>query len=208
MEGRNQMATNTFVELSLTETALLADLTSISYDLERSRDFAERLKATLTVPSPETRLTEPLSIATIVQYCRPFAGGKRQNLNDSLLGVFNIDQRRKHQWFRDVRDKHIAHSVNAFEESHPIARYWLERVEQEGISSIECNHYRVVGLSAVDADTIIELSTLLLAFVAQRLKEEKARVLSLVRQMPIQEVLSGGRRAMPLSDLSRPGKPR
>jgi len=202
------MATNTFAEISLPEARLLADLTGISYDLKRARDFATRLKSALVIRSPEASLVEPLTIASIVQYCRPFASGRRQNLNDRVLAVFSADQRSRHDWIRDVRDKHIAHSVNTFEESRPIARYWIERVEKEGIASIECNHHRVVGISTNDADAIVELSTVLLDFIADWMKAEKARILAIIRQMPLEHVLSDTGRKLHSPDFNDPRRGR
>src|SRR6185312_16072634 len=111
------MATNTFAEICLPEARLLADLTGICYDLERARDFATRLKSALAIRSQDSSLVEPLTIASIVQYCRPFSGGKRVNVNERLLAVFTKNQRDMHDWIRAVRDRHIAHSINTFEES-------------------------------------------------------------------------------------------
>jgi len=202
------MATNTFTEISLPETKLLADLTGISYDLEHAREFATRLKSALAFRSPDASLVEPLTIASIIQYCRPFSGGKRMNLNDRLLSVFSEDQKAKHAWIRSVRDRHIAHSVNTFEESQPVARYWLERVKDEGIASIECNHHRVIGLSRNDAEAIIELSTALLDYVAAWLKAEKATVLDMIRQMPLETILSDTNRKAYSPSMDNPQRTR
>jgi hypothetical protein len=67
--------------------------------------------------------------------------------------------------------------VNDFEESTPVARYWVERVQEEGITSIECNHRRIVGLSGQDFQDIIDLASTWLEYVQQKLKEEKNRLL-------------------------------
>jgi hypothetical protein len=83
--------------------------------------------------------------------------------------------------------------VNAFEDNQPVARYWVERVKEEGITSVECNHTRVSGLSSKDVEAVIELTTAMLSYVDTRLKEEKENVLELVRNMPTEEVLSGSK---------------
>ena len=132
-----------------------------------------------------TRFRQPFSYL----YSRPFVTGVRKWLGEEGLKVLDSQQRKKHERLRAFRDKHIAHSVNAFEENQPVARYWLERVKDEGITSIECNHTRIIGMSSADLEDVIELSTAMLSYVEARLKEEK-RVLEIVRQIPVEQILA------------------
>lgn len=203
------MATNTFVEIDLPEAADLADLTGIQVDLENARRLAQILKKLLEQERPDWDLVDPLSSAILVRYSRPFVKGVRRWLGAEALRAFTPTQRAKHEHLRLFRDKHIAHSVNPFEDNQPVARYWLERVNEEGITAIECNHSRVVGLSSADIEAVIELSTAMLANVAADLKTEKARVLEIVRKMPVDSVLSSSRsgpRLAAMSDVARTRK--
>jgi hypothetical protein len=189
------MATNTFVEIDLPEATDLADLTGIEVDLETARNFAQALKKVLESEKPDWSLVDPLSIAILIRYSRPFVTGVRSRLGEEALQRLSGPQREKHIRLRAFRDKHIAHSVNAFEDNQPIARYWLERVKEEGITSVECQHERIVGLSADDVEAVIELTTEMLSYVGIRLQEEKAKVLEIVRKMPLETVLSGSKGA-------------
>ena len=187
------MGTNTFVEIDLPEAADLADLTGIQVDLATARDFAQMLKKIFESKKPDWNLVDPLSTAVLVRYSRLFVTGVRARLGEEALQTLSGPQREKHIRLRAFRDKHIAHSVNAFEDNQPVARYWVERVKEEGITSVECNHTRIAGLSSDDVEAVIELTTVMLSYVDARLKEEKAKVLEIVRKMPAEEVLSGSK---------------
>lgn len=208
VEVVDNMATNTFIEIDLPEAADLADLTGIHYDLESARSFAQTLKRMFESGTPNWELVDPLSTAILVRYSRPFVKGVRKWLGDESLHALTGPQRAKHQRLRDFRNKHIAHSVNAFEDNQPIARYWLERVHEKGITSVECNHTRITGLSSADLEDVIELTTAILSYVESCLTQEKAKVLDVVRKMPIDRVLSGGRKGPALPDLKKIDKSR
>jgi hypothetical protein len=189
------MATYTWVDLNISEGALLADLNGVSVDLRGARDLAETLKSELVAEKPNWKLVEPYSTAIVVRYSRPFVTGVRTRLGEEDLFVMTEAQRTAHERLRAYRDKHVAHSVNAFEDNQPQARYCLERVREEGITSIGCSHGRVSGLSSKDIEDVIELTTLMLKHVEARMFQEQARLLVLVREMPLDDVLSGEQKA-------------
>lgn len=202
------MATNTFVEIDLPEARDLADLTGIRMDLMAAHDFALMLKKVFESQRREWDLVDPLSTAILVRYSRAFVTGVRARLGDDALQKLSGPQRGEHRRLRAFRDKHIAHSVNAFEENQPVARYWIERVKEEGITSVECNHTRVVGLSSADVEAVIELTTAMLSHVDSCLEQEKAKVFEVVKRMPIDEVLSKGSKGPKHPDLKNIHKPR
>ena len=202
------MATNAFVDVDLPEAAHLADLTGIRYDLISARSFAQWLKTVYEAERPDWELVDAFSTAILVRYSRPFTTGVRKWSREEALKALSGPQRQKHDWLRVYRDKHIAHSVNAFEQNQPVARYWVERVQEEGITSVECNHKRFVGLSPANLEDVIELTTTLLSYVDGCLEDEKARVLEIVRTMPLDEVLSKATKEPAISNLKKIDKPR
>lgn len=202
------MATNTFVEIDLPDAAELADLTGIEADLQSARYLARMLKSIVESEKPNWELVDPLSTAILVRYSRPFVKGVRKWLGAEALHALSGAQRAKHQRLRMFRDKHIAHSINAFEDNQPIARYWVERVDQEGITSVECNHTRISGLSSADLEDVIELTSAMLLYVDSKLDQEKAQILEIVRKMPIAQVLSSGRKRPMVPDLKKIHKSR
>lgn len=184
------MATNTFVEIDIPEAANLADLTGISHDLESAKQFATQLKEMLSREPPDYSLIEPMTIAILVRYSRPFTTGVRRWFGEAEIETLSPKQKTAHERFRLWRDKHIAHSVNVFEDNQPIARYWVERFDDEGFTSVECNSTQLIGLSAYDIEMILELTTHFLEEIKPRLKIEKERVLEIVRSLPREEVLA------------------
>ena len=198
------MATNTFIEFSLDEAKNLADYTSIEFDLRTAREFAIAVLEERQKSQPNYSLNDPFMVATIIRYARAFSGGVRLKLYDEAVSVLTDQQRAKHEYFMDIRDKYIAHSVNAFEESQPVARYWVERVEDEGITSIECNHRRIVGLSEQECQDIIDLASTWLGHIRQRLKEEKTRLLPIVRKIHLRDLMESAPRFTPAPDTSQP----
>jgi len=200
---------NTYVELlHLKDAQKLADYTSIDVDLHSACEFAAILRDEMQRRQPNVSLFEPLTVATIIRYARPFASGIRLRLfEEEGMNILTDEQRAKHQRFLEIRNKYIAHSVNAFEESQPVARYWVERVQEEGITSIECNHTRVVSLSRQELQDIMKLATTWLQYVRQKLNEEKARLLPIVRAIPLETLLKNTPRPM-IVNTSQPQKRR
>jgi hypothetical protein len=198
------MATNSFIEFRLAEAQALADYTSIDFDLRTARDFATAILEETQKPAPNWSLSDPFMVATIIRYARAFSGGVRLKLHEEAVSVLTDQQRANHAYFIHVRDKYIAHSVNAFEESEPVARYWVESVQQEGITAIECNHRRIVGLSEQDLKDIIDLASTWLQYAQQKLREEKARLLPIVRQIPLEDLFRTAPGPTPAPDISQP----
>jgi hypothetical protein len=176
------MATNAFIEFRLNEAQALADYTSIAYDLRTARDFARAILEESQKPQPNFSLSDPFMVATIIRYARAFLGGVRLKLYDDAVGVLTEQQRARHIEFMHIRDKYIAHSVNAFEESEHIARYWVAKVQEEGISAIECNHRRVAGLSEHDLKSIIDLASTWLQHVQKNYGKKKIVFFRLYRK--------------------------
>lgn len=188
------MATNSYVPIFLPEASDLADLRGISVDLESARSYAAKLLAFFADYRTHSEFVEALTIAALVSYSRPFVTGVRKPLRDDALAVLSPEQRNRHDHLKGIRDKHIAHSVNTFEENQPIARFWVERVKEEGITSIDCQHSRIVSLGYADVAGLISLADTLLAHVDARIEEEKAKLLPLVRALPLDEILAGSDR--------------
>ena len=200
------MATNAFVHLENTDdTQRLSDYTSVRVDLLCVLEYASELQKNGYNLGTDV---EPLMIAAIIKYGRVFSGGiRRVSLYEQRYVVLAPQQIAFHERLMAIRDKHIAHSVNSYEESQPIARYWVERVEQEGISSIECQHTRVACLSTVEIESIIDLAKTWVQFVDTKIAEEEREILEIVRKIPIEQILKNAPKA-PLSNVGTPDKRR
>ena len=99
-------------------------------------------------------------------------------------------QREAHNRFRLWRSRHIAHSVNVFEENQPIARYWVKRFDEEGFTSVECNSHLLVWMSSHDIEMVIELTTHFIEKLKPLIKAEKEKVLEIIRSLPKEKVFA------------------
>jgi hypothetical protein len=183
------MATHTFVHFEHEEVAALAELKSIHFDLWSAIQLCEYFESQSQNGYPPSEITDAFSTAILVRYSRAFVSGVRKGLGEDALASLSVGQRANHERLRAFRDKHIAHSVNALEDTKIQARYCEERVQQEGITAVSAAHYRVMGLSSRDVGDVIELSKALLVYVDAKIEEEKKRLLFVLHSMPIAEVL-------------------
>jgi hypothetical protein len=202
------MATYTGVDLRIPEAKRLADLHGIATDLQRAQEFARLFLSQFNTEPANWQLVEPLSIAIAVAYARAFSGGVRHHLTQGDLIVLTDAQRASHQFLRDYRDKHIAHSVNEFEENTARANYCQERVATEGITSIGYSGSRLVSLSGREIQAVIEIAAALEIHVRSQIRAEEERLLPIVRAMPLEVVLAGGQKVFQptLSNVSKPRK--
>lgn len=116
----------------------------------------------------------------------------RARLGEDTLTNLTLEERHLHEKFVAWRSKHIAHSVNPFEENRVVAYYNDQPVAETGIQSISLRQDRLVGLGMQDLTDIQKLADAVLTLVNARIAAEKARVLEIVRRRPVAEVLAAG----------------
>ncbi len=133
--------------------------------------------------------------------------GVRKRIKIEDVGL-DTNELSKHKWLLETRNKHIAHSVNEFEENRVVGNYVLETPEGKGITGISVQHGRVIGLSSQDATSVINISTKILEFVIKDVNKEKSRVLSIVRQSDIKDILQQGKQSAFNPDMNKPDKRR
>lgn len=184
------MVTIRMIKIDFPEASRLSDLTGISLDLRDAQILVDLLKEQLADASSNFWITEALTIAILVKYSRTFSTGVRNKLEIDTLPFLNEEQRGKHQHLMSYRNKHITHSVNAYEDNQPIARFVEGLEHTEGINEIDCQHARVIGLSLNEIEAVVELTTAILSYVENELRKEKEALLGIVRKTPIKELLS------------------
>jgi len=194
------MANHTFVEFDHEEAQLLGDLAGITQDLECTKRFVSRLADVLSTAPIDSELVDALTTAILVRYARAFTSGVRAKLHQQHLSQLAEHQQGLHERFFEWRSRHIAHSVNPFEQNQVVARYVQQTVHQVGIQYMSVQHDRLVGLGSQDLADLHSLIEALLAIVETEYERERARVLEFVRSLPLSEVLAGHATRLP-----RPG---
>ena len=94
----------------------LADLATIIQDLRAIMQTCSRLKGLLDENSKDSILIESLWVSALIKYARCFASGKRFGLSKDIYQKLQGEPIKAHQFYIDLRNKHIAHSVNPFEQ--------------------------------------------------------------------------------------------
>ena len=201
------MVTHTFIDIGIEEAKDLADLVGIEYDLKSAIWLSELLLKQFETSSYDGTLIDAITTAILVRYSRPFVTGARKKLRIEDIDTLNDNEKSKHKWLIEIRNKHIAHSVNTFEENRVIGYYILEHAEK-GITGISVQHGRIIGLSSEDAKSVIAISKKVLDHVSKLIEVEKAKVLSIVGQRNIKDLLKQSKQSAFSPDIRRPNKRR
>ncbi len=106
--------------LDVPVAAEYADLVSITHDLAFVANACERLCTEIAKPEIDSDpvITQALWTAALVTYARCFATGKRKvGLTSDDIALVPLEGQvvEWHKYLIDMRNKHIAHSVNPFE---------------------------------------------------------------------------------------------
>ena len=203
------MADYRYVNLNIPEACLLADLVSQAEDLQATADWCDLALAEFSKGSSVVGLREALTNAAVVRYSRCFADGVRANITNSVLEGLPENQNKDHEFFIALRNKYIAHSVNAFEETKIVAYLVPEDVGPRGIETIGRQHLRLASLAAQDFYRLKALSLELHRQVSLIIHEEERKVLDAARKLPVDGLYSQVDPPMKVagdSDVTKPRK--
>ncbi len=183
-----------------------ASLAGIRSDLERVIAYCDRMISRYANPELEQTTFdivgfttpfdfddwEALSTAVCISYARCFASGVRQSLDSNLLNTADIELKALHEFVVNLRNKHIAHSVNPFEENlvtvHIDDRF---RSAQE-IETVAASHTRVAGLSTEVPAQLKRLAQWWLDKVDEETAVERAKLLQIARNTPLSDLKAHG----------------
>ena len=104
------------VRVDFAEAGHLADLLSIHQDHSFTIGASTRLLEAINEMPGDSVLIQSLWTAALISYIRCFASGKRYGLSEEILSRLEGAPIDVHRFYKHLRDKHIAHSVNPFEE--------------------------------------------------------------------------------------------
>lgn len=111
-------------DFSIPEAQRLADLSSIDADLQAVLRLVTRCEkvgaGVQKMPKTENDLTcydeymalGDLMFAAVIRYGRTYGPGVREAIPRSWIDALPEDLRRSHEYFKELRNKYLAHSVN------------------------------------------------------------------------------------------------
>ena len=204
------MAVWRFVDFSVKEAQRLADLASIEVDLKTVEEICDRSLAETqkSLDLGATVLLDALCTAAIVRYGRCFTSGVRERLPDNLIGQLPQTDQDAHHFFKDLRDKWVAHSVNAFEDTHVVAYLTPEELGPKSVSSISALPDRVLCLSVNDMLRLKKLAAAVRETVAKLMEDENQNVLIYARSLPPQQFYTQVDPPRKVTTDTEAGKPR
>jgi hypothetical protein len=174
------MVTHTYEHLEIEEARYLANLFGIEYDLRSTINWCKKFDS-LFADKELGWLIEPITVAILINFIRAFGGGVRNRNALHLLKLLNDGQKKQYEYFKNVRDKHIAHSVNEFETNYVKACY-IEENPKEGIKSIGLGSTRVIALSSNEINEIENICTTLLQGLKKEIETEKVNLLKFTKK--------------------------
>lgn len=184
---------NPIAKVDFEDARTLADLGAIAQDLDVTMKTCSRLKELLKEDSQDHLLIESLWTAALIRYARCFTDSKRFGLSKSIFDGLQGDPVGAHQLYINLRNKHIAHSVNPFEQMEVgVVLKPTESVEKRiiGVVTLAMRHissdingvHQLGMLAHVVKDKVCELA-----------KQYEQRVIEQSKQLPIDDLYKRAR---------------
>lgn len=182
------------VRITGQETRRLADMAGVHMDLRTVTGTCAQLGRKLEREG-EQRLdmlvAEAMQSHALIRYGRCFRGGVRTAffIPADWIEELPAELRQAHFDILDLRDKHIAHSVNDWELNVPVARVRVDRdTGAVTVGSVSVNQHRVVLLARESIDRLWHLAKALADRVESEMKLEQARLVEYAKAIPVEEL--------------------
>jgi hypothetical protein len=184
------MVTYSNYRYSSPEAWHLADLGGIENDLLAVIFYCERMQRDIDAAKYDYVLWEALGIAAVIRYARCFSKGVRVSLGKEVFQ--DAELLAKHEHFIDVRNKHVAHSVNPFEDNAVTVQIADHYVSSDEIQYVGVGQVYVSSMGRGDFAVLKKLSGYVLDVVRGEMENEKERLLKLVRRTPMEKLKKHG----------------
>lgn len=201
-------------DFSIAEAQWLSDLSGIEADLDAVIRLCrtcsahyDRLNKKKPKEDPlgwldDMQMVGDLGFAAIVRLGRTLTSGRRNRIPTEWIDNLPAELKDAHKDFKTLRDKYITHSVNCLEDNQVFVILSPQYSKEQTPSSITVDRGRVVLLSQKKISLLNQLATELKALVEVEIKTESERLLTIAKEMPIEQIKSRGSDSVPV-----PGKP-
>lgn len=137
----------------------LRDATSLRWDLESAIIFCEAfMDQEVDLESEQRPASEALWLAAVLNYGRAFGTGVRttERLDPGMLSA---EERAQHNFFIDLRNKHVAHSVNAYEQVLTLAYITNSPFASKEVTRVGQTHLSVTPMGSEEIAALRELAS-------------------------------------------------
>jgi hypothetical protein len=199
-------------DFSIPEAQRLSDLSGIDSDLEAVLRICTRCEKLMKeMPPPvegpgmvwweEVQALGDLMFAAVVRYGRTLSTGAREGVPAAWINSLPEALRKSHAYFKALRDKYIAHSVNQLEDNQVFVMLTPQFAEQQEPTHITVDRGHLITIGLQDLGHLVSLVHALREVVATEVESETSRVLAIARAMPIEEI-----KARSTESVAIPGK--
>lgn len=175
-------------QIDFEEAKKLADLVSIVQDLGATMQTCSRLKKLLKEDSKDTILIDSLWSTALTRYARCFADGKRFGLSEDIFDGLQGEPKKVHELYINLRNKHVAHSVNPFEQIQVGLMLSPSSSDKKEILGVSTLAMRYITQSVDGVHQLGLLTKVLCERVCKIAKEYEEKVLDKGKQLPIDEL--------------------
>ena len=190
------------------ESRKLADLCSILQDLTLTTETCKRLMQLLKDDSQDPVLVESFWTAALIRYVRCFTSGKRYGLSEGIFEDLPGDAIEVHEFYKNLRDKHTAHSVNPYEQLKVCLILSPKDSGEKKVIGVAKLSMRLICTTVEGVEQLGRLATVLGKKVATLAKEYEDKVLEVGKSLPIDELYSRARITTVAPGPKDSGKPR
>lgn len=197
-------------DFSIPEAQRLSDLTGVRSDLEAVGRICQRVQTSASnfgfEPGvnaaafiEERMLVADLVCAGIVRIMRTHGTGARVGIPAEWVDGLPSDLAEAHSYFKKLRDKFIAHSVNPLEDNQVFAWVKGHGTAKAQVTHVDASPGRYLP-GAVEAALLERLANALLERVRKEIDAESARLLEIAKSLSIDEVCKRGADELPIPE--------
>lgn len=170
------------------EAQKLADLAAMIQDFRTIMQACSRLKNLLEENSKDHLLIESLWTSALIKYARCFATGKRFDLSKDIFQNLQGEPLKAHQFYIDLRNKHIAHSVNPYEQMEVGFILSFANAPEKKIVGVSTLAMRHIVSDKNGVQQLGMLSKIAYDKICSMAKESEQKVLEEGKKIPIDEL--------------------
>lgn len=177
--------------LPIEQGAKFAALGGIALDLRATIDCCDFL---MSVKGQEMNFLvwDGMSSAAVIRYARCFGKGGRIALEHRIVEKAPDHLQSAHKFFIAMRNMHVAHSVNDFEENEVAVMIGDRYQTSEEIMSVSTGHGSVIGFATDQPQRLKALAKWLTTEVEAMMQTEREQLLEYVRSRPLKELKQYG----------------
>lgn len=175
-------------KLEFAQAKALAEAAAIFQDLGFVIQATKQLSALLQAGEPDQVIARSLFTAALVAYVRCFSSGKRSGLTPDIFAPLQGELVACHNQYKDTRDKHIAHSVNPFEEMLVGAVLAPPDAAVREVEGVACLTASLITYDVDGVKQLGRLASLAQSHVAAKCKALEAEVLEIAKKMDVEKL--------------------